>query len=418
MNVPACVPVFSVIFKRGPMFSQNNTPKLEWKDLLFFHEKNFILRFNQLEGAKREFELGGVGDFVSLSTFAAAPWLNNNSKAEDNRRQNIWDELQNFYHDCYLEKLTENQKKACLARMEEYLKNHIWCGLTFNKSTHDKPALLIGSRQGAEIPNIKYYGDQPPGYPLGKFGTSSFSKDQVVKLIYLEEDDKLNLNSEHEYYQSLKRISEKLYAKFVASIKPLSAAYWANPTTSIERQKYIKKWIAYGYLNDLRKKHFNHEHKEEAPQQEMKNVPEDANSHDLINKINLFKKIYKALREGQSGWFKTDFWADKQNYTNDQFLETLKKHIKENPKSRTASAWLLTTKLVNEPDPTKVFSEVYKEAFERSGIFKRSLLTSQTFFSANSLNHWLTSNQLTNDLIQKNQENGNSRTAKILYALR
>ncbi len=99
-----------------------------------------------------------------------------------------------------------------------------------------------------------------------------------------------------------------------------------------------------------------------------------------------FKKIYTALREGQSGFncFKTNFIAGKENMEHLAFIKEIKRHAKDAPNSRTAKALELAKRHLRENAPNRsmpqngnLFKEIYLAAFAASrrwscGLFKRS----------------------------------------------
>ncbi len=99
-----------------------------------------------------------------------------------------------------------------------------------------------------------------------------------------------------------------------------------------------------------------------------------------------FKKIYTALREGESGFnlFKTNFIAGKEQLDAHAFISEIKKHAQAYPKSRTAKALGLAKRHLREEIPNhsmtqngNLFKDIYLAAFAASrrwsfGLFKRS----------------------------------------------
>ena len=131
---------------------------------------------------------------------------------------------------------------------------------------------------------------------------------------------------------------------------------------------------------------------------------------------NAFKKIYKALRDGQSGFFKTNFLAGKENLPADQFLFKVADYVKKNPNSRSAKALKLVQKYspICPTNNAKLITEIYKESFQASGIFKKSAITGTTFFRSNVFNKKV--EQLTYK--QFLEAKANTRTGLIMRALR
>jgi len=135
---------------------------------------------------------------------------------------------------------------------------------------------------------------------------------------------------------------------------------------------------------------------------------------DVENKIELFKKIYQALRTGQTSLFaKTNFVAKLNGLsTQDQFLMILQ-HIRENPASRSAKAWAL----VFEPNKTQLFKEAYLYAFEKSTFYANSkLIPNMTLFSATNLKKTLQSYEIQEKDLE--QADGNRRSSQMWNCLK
>ncbi|MCC2667349.1 MAG: hypothetical protein K0S63_1265, partial [Gammaproteobacteria bacterium] len=134
-----------------------------------------------------------------------------------------------------------------------------------------------------------------------------------------------------------------------------------------------------------------------------------------------FKKIYAALRDGQSGFdcFKTNFIAGKEHLTPEYFIKKIKEHAKEFPNSRTAKALRLAKKYARNgediKDNTNLFKEIYTEAFAASGfgLFRQSKITQKTIWKIEKLKAALNEPSFS---IPANRE-GNSRTMAIKRAL-
>jgi hypothetical protein len=93
----------------------------------------------------------------------------------------------------------------------------------------------------------------------------------------------------------------------------------------------------------------------------------------LSNKIDNFKTIYKALYEGQSSLFKSwNSLADKADLTEAEICT----YVKENPNSRSATAWQLALKYEIKADKDKLFKKTHHYAYSQSssvfGLFKQS----------------------------------------------
>lgn len=131
-----------------------------------------------------------------------------------------------------------------------------------------------------------------------------------------------------------------------------------------------------------------------------------------------FKKIYQALYDGETTvWKGANFLADKKQFSDDQLIEAMNHKMDNNPRGRTARAWQLALKYYenNLAQNETLFTEIYKQSFSNSGLFKRSTVTGITFFSGASFNKNV-------KLISKEKiaqhENDNTRTSKIYRALK
>jgi len=106
-------------------------------------------------------------------------------------------------------------------------------------------------------------------------------------------------------------------------------------------------------------------------------------------KMAVFKKIYTALRDGQSGLFKFYYRWDKENLGSEALLNEIKRYKENNSESITAKAFAL----INDIDPSQPFSlelflEIYQSSFESSLLFKKSKLLGEKnpFYKSSSLN--------------------------------
>lgn len=141
----------------------------------------------------------------------------------------------------------------------------------------------------------------------------------------------------------------------------------------------------------------------------------------IAPRVAAFKKIYEALREGQSGFFKTNFLAEHAGLSDEELYQQIKAHILEKPDSRSAKAWALANIHHGRcsADNPVLFTEVYKYSFQKSGyFFKRSNVLGMTFYSSKNLNQAVTAaGQLTSDQVQAAEQKPGSRSAKIGRAL-
>jgi len=147
-------------------------------------------------------------------------------------------------------------------------------------------------------------------------------------------------------------------------------------------------------------------------------------------KIAAFEKIYKALREGQSSWIKTNYLSKiteedrKDPYA---LYNKIKKYAEQNPKGRAGKAWQLLHEYFDNDnatlkkhldDESNLEEDIYKWSFAQSGLFKMSKSAGQTFFSSTSLRSHLEGKDLPgqNGVLNPNPAD-NSRLAKIRKAL-
>ncbi len=171
-------------------------------------------------------------------------------------------------------------------------------------------------------------------------------------------------------------------------------------------------------------------------------LPPDAwKNFENRKKLALCKKIYTALREGQSGIFKTSWQSDNNRYySSDERITNLYTFQwqcpTKNPTRRTPKALALMDEYSSYINPSssiplELFLKIYQESFEKSGLlFKRSnLLGGSSFHRSRSLNKSITEklknknlNALTPDQIFAHAKKFTfwgcrNRTFKILKAL-
>jgi len=107
--------------------------------------------------------------------------------------------------------------------------------------------------------------------------------------------------------------------------------------------------------------------------------------------IAAFKKIYTAMREGESGWPKSNFLttiekAEKDKKDSSEILKLIRSYTQDHKGSRTEAAWNLTQIHWNNVTPQNetLFRVIYKWSFAHSGWFKKSNIIPGTFFLSSS----------------------------------
>lgn len=140
--------------------------------------------------------------------------------------------------------------------------------------------------------------------------------------------------------------------------------------------------------------------------------------------VSRFKAIYKALREGQTGLFKTNFLEGKENLAAKDYIALIQIHAETNPTSRTAKAWAITQEFYNRPlNGREIFCAVYQEAFAKSRVLSKSTLARNitlddtTFYRSKSFNVFFNASPLTEEQFKTLDTNADNRTGKILRAL-
>lgn len=141
-------------------------------------------------------------------------------------------------------------------------------------------------------------------------------------------------------------------------------------------------------------------------------------SDNLDKKSHAFKRIYKALRDGQSGIYKTNFLEGKDHLSSAELMHAVAEYSKVNPASRTTEALRLTEMYYTDLANNALFTQIYNWSFEQSGWFKQSNISGVSFYTSTSLfsiqgDASYTSQQINQSILVKD-----SRSAKIHYALR
>jgi len=172
------------------------------------------------------------------------------------------------------------------------------------------------------------------------------------------------------------------------------------------------------------KEHLAPQHAAELTTKLVPAIKEHLAPQHAKEKIETFEKIYKALRDGQSSWIKTNYLSKITNEDRKDpyaLYHKIKKYAEQNPNSRAAKAWGLmqihfdpnTASLTNHPLSRKQLEdEIYKWSFAQSGWFKKSKATGMTLFSSTLVNQYLE-----DGILLKANVPENSRLGKIRKAL-
>ena len=109
---------------------------------------------------------------------------------------------------------------------------------------------------------------------------------------------------------------------------------------------------------------------------------------EMLSQRQAFIKIYQALRDGQSGIFKTNTWSKKTSLSDLNFIQEITNYASRYPNSRTAKAWTLTQQHNYKAfkSNTILVNDIYQWSFARSGFFKQSKVTGDTFYRSTSYN--------------------------------
>jgi len=141
--------------------------------------------------------------------------------------------------------------------------------------------------------------------------------------------------------------------------------------------------------------------------------------------VAAFKKIYNALYDGQSSWFKSTnfvkqhFEVEHNNSGNDAENQqnTIRAYIQQNPNSRTAYAWRLACDHFDNLNPNenrRLFNKIYQYAFANTGwFFKQSKSLGATLFATSTVKAKLNENMPIPGSLDDN-----TRAGKIFNALR
>jgi hypothetical protein len=126
--------------------------------------------------------------------------------------------------------------------------------------------------------------------------------------------------------------------------------------------------------------------------------------------IKTFSNIYRALREGQTSFFKSNILA---NLT---IVEKIIEYATANPNSRTAKAVSLMKKFSNyKTSNHDLLKEIYLHSFSKSGLFKRAKHQSTYYYNTQSLEKSMT---FYNDsTFWKDNHSASKRRAMILNCL-
>lgn len=145
--------------------------------------------------------------------------------------------------------------------------------------------------------------------------------------------------------------------------------------------------------------------------QERFDMSEAINKIDTMGRLDAFKKIYTALRDGQKSIFKKKDFLDSADEITVDIIEA---NIKRNPKSRTAAAWALAETYENDcySDNQDLLKAIYTICFEKSNPLSKSSLSGTTLFRSSKVKKSLEGKEITPDDIDNH-----SRAGKIATAL-
>jgi hypothetical protein len=132
---------------------------------------------------------------------------------------------------------------------------------------------------------------------------------------------------------------------------------------------------------------------------------------DTMQRLNAFKKIYTALRDGQKSVFKKKDFLDSAD---EMTVDIIEANIQRNPKSRTATAWALAETYKNDcySDNQDLLKAIYTICFEKSNPLSKSSLSGTTLFRSSKVKESLKGKEITPDDIDNH-----SRAGKIATAL-
>ncbi len=154
--------------------------------------------------------------------------------------------------------------------------------------------------------------------------------------------------------------------KFFLDVGSIKSVYPEIPATIESANKAMSDWITL-YEQETEK--------EKADRKSAQKVEVDRTSASIpSSQVKAFKRIYKALRVGQTGTFyKTNFLFRTGRLSDTQLVQKIEDHAKLKPNSRTAKAWkLVQTHRENlKTDNLELFTAIYKSAFNQSSSFFR-----------------------------------------------
>lgn len=149
------------------------------------------------------------------------------------------------------------------------------------------------------------------------------------------------------------------------------------------------------------------------------NEEKQLDPYEAQSLANAFRLIYNGIREGQSGsnWFKTNFLSQHHALSDQQLVNEIRQYSLTNPDSRTATAWRLTQEHHHHCHQNNLVLvyDMYLAAFERSGSFKKSLISGTSYSDAGLFKARVT--HFTYEELQRAQHKAGSRGAKILQSL-
>ena len=134
--------------------------------------------------------------------------------------------------------------------------------------------------------------------------------------------------------------------------------------------------------------------------------------------VQAFVKIYYALRNAQSEFFKTD-WVKDNNINNlslDDAYNLITGHAKK-PDSLTQKAWELVIKYKSDTSPENInlIKNIYTYGFKQSGFFKRSTSFGHTYYTTSDVEARL--QFMRNDGFKACIGEGNTRLNNVVKSL-
>jgi len=183
----------------------------------------------------------------------------------------------------------------------------------------------------------------------------------------------------------------------------------------VDTRKLIKHIYSLPHLP--KKNIFLTDHTGEGSRKICDEIPKMEYRLNLPALVAAFKKIYKALYDGQTSWLKSANFADSLNGLSDSKAEiAIKNHIAQNRQSRTAEAWFLAERHLGEDISAKnddLFRWIYKYAFRNSSwFFKQSRTTGDRLFKARTV-----VDKIDQQSTRIDSSNDKTRSGKIRLAL-